>query len=46
MKEEKEIPRELAEFIPAINARRARRFDTRANLSAERKRWERDRPAR
>lgn len=40
MKEEKkkkkevkeEIPRELAEFIPAISARRARRFDARARI--------------
>ncbi|EGI57864.1 hypothetical protein G5I_14051 [Acromyrmex echinatior] len=41
MKEE-EILRELAEFIPAISARQARRFDARANFSAERKRWERN----
>lgn len=36
MKEEtevkEEIPRELAEFIPAISARRARRFDARARI--------------
>ncbi|KYN20854.1 hypothetical protein ALC57_06760 [Trachymyrmex cornetzi] len=42
VKEEEEIPRELAEFIPAISARQARRFDARANFSAERKRWERN----
>jgi hypothetical protein len=41
VKQEEEIPRELAEFIPAISARRARRFDARADFSAERKRWER-----
>jgi len=45
-KEGGEIPRELAEFIPAISARQARRFDARANFSAERKRWERNWPAR
>lgn len=46
-KEEKEekIPRELTEFIPAISARRARRFDARADFSAERKRWEHSRAA-
>jgi len=38
--EEEEIPRELTEFIPAISARRARRFDARTDFSAKRKRWE------
>lgn len=32
---EEEIPRELAEFIPAISARRARRFDARTDLFRE-----------
>ncbi|KYQ57946.1 hypothetical protein ALC60_02995 [Trachymyrmex zeteki] len=36
---EEEIPREFAEFIPAISARQARRFDASANFSAERKRF-------
>lgn len=42
MKEKEEIPRELAEFIPAISARRARRFDARTDFFAKRKRWERN----